>query len=1015
MSVLTKTYVLATLVCLLNCPSLFAANIAIIESQSYHSLHKMDAHWQTIAQDLGHTAFILSQADLDDPTTFQDADIIILSSGLINISASRKQNIVDFVENGGNAYIQAEYLTTHPGNEVFKAIANQLGAQFKWEGNTNGSLAPMHIINEAINELTNIDSLTYFWYGTYGSGNEQVIPVLEHNNKNYGFLLCSDNPLHGKVVTISDQDWVRNFSKPDLMRNILFYLAAHPALLALPDFLIACNEQEVCPGQDVSFSCEIDQNLHPTAYQWTINGVAVPTANLPNFTANNLSDGDVIECLLSFDADCAAFTVTSNPILLEQIQPLDPPQIEINANETTACAGSMLSLESFTHGIGEATNIRYQWLLNGNILPGVDGSTISANDFEDQDIISLLLTYDGPCTTDNMAYSNEITLNITDNVTPIATIQGAEQIICSDRPATFTLSGNHWGTSPSFDWLIDGQSIGVHTATFSTQDLQTGQTIQCLVTSSIECVTATIATTDIITVDVLPSFEGAISIDASAYAICEGETVTFMAIGLGFGDTPSFQWHINGDNVGSDSETFTTNQLTTGAQVSYTLTTSTLCDGPIETTTEPISIEVSTPQQPSLEIVVDKAMSCDGSTITFTAQGEHLGDNPQYRWTVDGQQVAETSPVFSPASLTNGQEVACTVRSTVACLISDEAVAAPIIAQISNLQVELLEVVHEHCEGTNGLIEVEAFGGVEPYTYQWSNGQSESFLTDLTYGTYDLMVVDANGCTVAMTVTIENQTSDIIRTVQVQQPNCLFPEGTATVFLNDIYQTYTFQWINEAGDIVAETAKAENLPGGTYELIVTNEAGCTQTQAVELERFEAINFDLPTEVEASLSKSTQLNLGLNRTDVQIEWFPATGLSCTDCPNPVAQPIENTLYTVTVTNEFGCSAVKEVLVRVAPNQDVFIPNAFTPDGDGQNDYFTVFGGAHVARVKSLKVFDRWGSVVFSKSNFDINQEAEGWDGRQNGKNLQQGVYIYLSEVEFIDGSTKKFQGDISITP
>ncbi|MBK9793182.1 MAG: PKD domain-containing protein [Sphingobacteriales bacterium] len=98
-------------------------------------------------------------------------------------------------------------------------------------------------------------------------------------------------------------------------------------------------------------------------------------------------------------------------------------------------------------------------------------------------------------------------------------------------------------------------------------------------------------------------------------------------------------------------------------------------------------------------------------------------------------------------------------------------------------------------------------------------------------------------------------------------------------------------------------------------------------------------------------------------------------------------------------------------------DVYIPNVFTPNNDGKNDYFTVYGGVNVKRINNLKIFDRWGEMVFDKNNFPPNLEIEGWDGsikhKDNSTPFNTAVFVYSAEVEFINGEKEIFKGDVTL--
>jgi len=130
-------------------------------------------------------------------------------------------------------------------------------------------------------------------------------------------------------------------------------------------------------------------------------------------------------------------------------------------------------------------------------------------------------------------------------------------------------------------------------------------------------------------------------------------------------------------------------------------------------------------------------------------------------------------------------------------------------------------------------------------------------------------------------------------------------------------------------------------------------------------------------------------------------------------NPIAQPATTTTYNVTVSDANGCSVSDAITVRVNIDRDVFIPNVFSPNLDGNNDIFIIFGGIGVARINSLQVFDRWGAKVHEAYNFSPNSSEFGWDGRLRGNPAAQGVYVYYVEVEFVDGVLDTYRGDVTI--
>ncbi|MBP9884156.1 MAG: gliding motility-associated C-terminal domain-containing protein, partial [Chitinophagales bacterium] len=111
------------------------------------------------------------------------------------------------------------------------------------------------------------------------------------------------------------------------------------------------------------------------------------------------------------------------------------------------------------------------------------------------------------------------------------------------------------------------------------------------------------------------------------------------------------------------------------------------------------------------------------------------------------------------------------------------------------------------------------------------------------------------------------------------------------------------------------------------------------------------------------------------------------------------------YFVEITDANGCKTIDSVFVESAPNT-LGIPNAFTPNGDGLNDFFQV----HSLNVATFdcKVFNRWGQLVFYTSDVD-----EGWDGNFNGKKEQSGAYVYLVNVTYLDGKSDSRKGNVTL--
>ncbi|MBX3252614.1 MAG: PKD domain-containing protein [Chitinophagaceae bacterium] len=143
------------------------------------------------------------------------------------------------------------------------------------------------------------------------------------------------------------------------------------------------------------------------------------------------------------------------------------------------------------------------------------------------------------------------------------------------------------------------------------------------------------------------------------------------------------------------------------------------------------------------------------------------------------------------------------------------------------------------------------------------------------------------------------------------------------------------------------------------------------------------------------------------------WTPADGLSCTDCPNPVASPQFDKTYTVAVTDSNTCMSSAEITVRVlCTEENYFVPNTFSPNGDGMNDVFYPRGRG-LARVQSMRIYNRWGQQVFEKKNFMANDASKGWNGRMANQPLPPDVYVYIVEFVCDNAQIVPMKGNVTL--
>jgi len=165
---------------------------------------------------------------------------------------------------------------------------------------------------------------------------------------------------------------------------------------------------------------------------------------------------------------------------------------------------------------------------------------------------------------------------------------------------------------------------------------------------------------------------------------------------------------------------------------------------------------------------------------------------------------------------------------------------------------------------------------------------------------------------------------------------------------------------------------------------------------------------LPEDTTVSLGESLTIAAQINAISVgEINWMATELISCSDCLEIEVQPLFSSEYAVEVSSEDGCVRRESIFVEVEKQYNFYVPNIFSPNGDGANDDFQIFKSSEVDRV-DLYIYDRWGNLMFADLGTDVP-----WDGRVNGKELGVGVYTWIAEVRFIDGVTETYSGNVSL--
>jgi gliding motility-associated-like protein len=310
---------------------------------------------------------------------------------------------------------------------------------------------------------------------------------------------------------------------------------------------------------------------------------------------------------------------------------------------------------------------------------------------------------------------------------------------------------------------------------------------------------------------------------------------------------------------------------------------------------------------------------------------------------------------------------------------------------------------------------------VVSHTWDFKDGTTSTAVNPThkftTPGTYLVTqtATTVNGCT--------NSFNDTIRIYATPDPRIV---SDTVVCINNVLalqgalalpdSTVTWKWdLGSNGQATTQNTSVKYGQAGSYtvSLEASNKLGCKDNISK--------NIRVPVTPSATVAGSPAIvsgsgaNIPITYSPevVKYTWTPPSGLSCTDCAVPYANPQFTTKYNVQVEDIYGCTANQEVMITVVCNaENYFVPNTFSPNGDGQNDVFMPRGKS-INRVNRMQVFNRWGELVYEKRDFMVNDASAGWNGTYKGKPANPDVYIYLIEFVCNNASIVPYRGNVTL--
>jgi gliding motility-associated-like protein len=377
----------------------------------------------------------------------------------------------------------------------------------------------------------------------------------------------------------------------------------------------------------------------------------------------------------------------------------------------------------------------------------------------------------------------------------------------------------------------------------------------------------------------------------------------------------------------------------------------------------------------------------------------------QYKW--------NTSTVFTPdSSLTNIGEgqYSVEIRDANNCKgFYNFDVVAPqkVKADIDTINIS--------CFGkTDGSAIAYPSGGVGKYSVSWSRGDLGDTIRNLKAGNYIVFIRDANNCEITKNVRISEPTEISLRPIRIQGAKC-YGDSTAALVIQGLGGTPPYRYSVDGIRFQRDTAFI-NIPAKKYSVVVRDSTGCRNTVEVDVPQPPQLQVSAGPDLEVDLGFPIDLRAVVVPSSKQVAyaWTPADStVICKTCARTAATPLTPKLYRITVKDSLGCRAYDEVYINVIKKRPIYFPTAFSPNADGVNDFFTGFGNQAAIGIKEMKVFNRWGDLVFEANNIALNNESKGWDGYFKGKLLDPDVFTFYAVINFIDNEELVYKGDITL--
>jgi len=717
------------------------------------------------------------------------------------------------------------------------------------------------------------------------------------------------------------------------------------------------GQQNISCFNGTNGSIQASVNGGTAPFDFFLNNNSVTNGNIENLTVGQYE---------IYAVDANNCTTSTSTVILTQ-----PDSLSVSVNTTSlTCPNTATGSATITVS-GGTPDYQYDW---SNGMSGNNNNGLAEGNY----VVTI---------SDSNSCEKIINFEITSPV-PLNTIFSIENVKCfGGNTGLVNINSSTGGTSP-YDYYLSGEHLSMDNQQLDelpigTYQLRTVDASNCEITNEIIITEPQTLMPSLVIVDSLK---------------CQGASDGSLLISATGGvETYSFLWE-NGNTDAVHSN------LVTG-DYAVTITDANGCQ---------INGQINLPDGPLLEIMISgkENISCWGANdgqFTILPQG---GKMP-FQFYLNQQPVA-TSDFLNLAP--GNYSVYFTDANN---CFSDTKMVAITAPEKLNLTVNQTDVLCP--SGNTGTAEILPTGGTLPYQFQWSNNLNTSNADNLIAGNYTVTVTDKNQCAEIISLEI-TEPQPISIDYEITDVSCYEEnDGTVKIEFNNGGTSPYLHYLN--GQVFPQNdLTIQNLEAGDYTLLTVDDHGCEIMEELTITEPPLFTADLGEDQSIILGQNVEIPITIENGigEISYTFSPEQYLNCStstigECSNPTAiLPINDMTYDVILTDENGCTVTDQINIYIShPDENIYLGNAFNPNSSVGNRVFYIQSNAAVEYVVKFQIFNRWGAQIFEALDFQTNDKSYGWNGDYQGKQVDNGVYIYVIEYMTIDGKVKKKVGDVTV--